>query len=74
MNLVHKTAHIQLKFLVSTCRNIVTYKLTLYCFENQSFVAIILRIEFTPVVEIGVNRGHYFTQETTNEGPTLINA
>ena len=34
----------------------------------------IVRIEFTPVVEIGVNRGHYFSQETTNEGPTLTNA
>ena len=26
------------------------------------------------MVEIDVNRGHYFPQETTNEGPTLINA
>ena len=34
----------------------------------------IVRIEFTPVVEISVNRGHYFPQETTKEGPTLINA
>ena len=33
---------------------------------------IIGRIEFSPVVEIGVNRGYYFPQETTNEGPTLL--
>ena len=34
----------------------------------------IVRIEFPPVVEIDVNRGHYFPQETNNEGPTLKNA
>ena len=26
------------------------------------------------MVEIGVSKGHYFPQEVTNEGPTLINA
>ena len=26
------------------------------------------------MVELGVNRGHYFPQENTNEGPTWINA
>ena len=36
--------------------------------------ACIVRIEFTPVVEIGVNREHYFPQETTNEGSTLSKA
>ena len=35
---------------------------------------IIVRIEFSPVVEIGVSKGHYFPQETTDEGPTLTNA
>ena len=38
-----------------------------------SISKIIVRIEFPPVVEIGVSRGHYFPQETTNEGPTLTN-
>ena len=33
-----------------------------------------VRIEFPPVVEIGIKRGHYFPQKTTNEGPTLTNA
>ena len=36
---------------------------------------IIVRIEFTPVVEISVTRvHHFFPQETTSEGPTRINA
>ena len=35
---------------------------------------VIVRIEFSPVVEIGVSKGHYFPQETTNKGPTLTNA
>ena len=34
----------------------------------------IVRIEFPPVVEIGVNKRHYFPQETTNEGPNMTNA
>ena len=37
-------------------------------------ILIIVRIEFPPVVEMSINRGHYLPQETTNEGPTLINA
>ena len=35
---------------------------------------IIVRIEFSPLVEIGVNKGHYYPEETTDEGPTRVNA
>ena len=41
---------------------------------QTTFASLIVRIEFTPADEIVVNRGHNFPQETTNEGPTLINA
>ena len=41
---------------------------------REAGVSIIVRIEFYPVVEIGVSKGHYSPQETTNAGPTLINA
>ena len=41
---------------------------------SNNIIIYIVRIEFPPVVEIGDNRGHYFPQETTNEGPTLTNA
>ena len=41
---------------------------------SQIIIIIIVRIEFPPLVEIGVNRGHYFSQETTTEGPALNNA
>ena len=34
----------------------------------------IVRIEFSPLVEIGVNKGHYWPEGTTDEGPTRINA
>ena len=34
----------------------------------------IARIEFCPLVRIGVNRGHYWPEETTDKGPTRINA
>ena len=42
--------------------------------NTQILICNIVRLEFPPVVEIGVNRGHYFPQETTNEGPILTNA
>ena len=32
------------------------------------FSNIIVRIEFSPLVEIGVNKGHYYPEETTDEG------
>ena len=35
---------------------------------------IIVRIEFSPLVEIGVNKGHYYPEETTDEGPTRVDA
>ena len=35
---------------------------------------IIIRIEFSPLVRIGVNRGHYWPEETIDEGPTRIDA
>ena len=41
---------------------------------NYLNCSVIVRIEFSPVVEIGVSKGHYFPQETTNKGPTLTNA
>ena len=34
-------------------------------------VTTIVRIEFSPLVRIGVNRGHYWPEETTDEGPSL---
>ena len=40
------------------------------------YTSIIVRIEFSPVAEIGVSKGHYYSQsqETTKEEPTLTNA
>ena len=38
------------------------------------FSNIIVRIEFSPLVEIGVNKGHYYPEETTDEGPTQVDA
>ena len=35
---------------------------------------IIVRIEFSPLVEIGVYKGHYWPEETADEGPTRIKA
>ena len=35
---------------------------------------LIVRIEFSPLVEIGVNKGHYYPEETTDEGPTRVDA
>ena len=40
---------------------------------NQCII-IIVRIEFFPLVEIGVNKGHYYPEETTDEGPTQVDA
>ena len=34
----------------------------------------IVRVEFSPLVRIGANRGHYWPEETTDEGPARINA
>ena len=34
----------------------------------------IVRIEFSPLVEIGVNKGHYYPKETTDKGPTQVDA
>ena len=34
----------------------------------------IVRIEFPPLVRIGINMGHYWLRETTHKGPTRINA
>ena len=34
----------------------------------------IVWIEFSPLVEIGVNKGHYYPEETTDEGPTQVDA
>ena len=34
----------------------------------------IVRIEFSPLVEIDVNKGHYYPEETTDEGPTPVDA
>ena len=33
-----------------------------------------VRIEFSPLVKIGVNKGHYYPEETTDEGPTQVDA
>ena len=32
------------------------------------------KIEFSPLVEIGVNKRHYYPEETTDEGPTRVDA
>ena len=37
-------------------------------------ISIIVRIEFSPLVWIGVIKGHYWPEETTDEGPTRIYA
>ena len=41
---------------------------------NKSVITIIVRIEFSPLEEIGVKKGHYWPEETTDKGPTQINA
>ena len=33
-----------------------------------------VRIEFSPLIEIGVNKGHYYPEETTDEEPTQVDA
>ena len=43
----------------------------LMSFNCKCVFTIIVRIEFSPVVEIGVSNGHNLLQETTYEGLTL---
>ena len=43
-------------------------------YEHLNNSAIIARIDFSPLVEIGVNKGHYYPEETTDEGPTQVDA
>ena len=60
---------------------IIFYKCGLFSgdnFSDQVLVHIdcvlIVRIEFSPMVEINVSKGHYFPKETTKEGPTRVHA
>ena len=32
------------------------------------------RIEFSPLVEIGASKGHYYPEETTDKGSTRVDA
>ena len=41
---------------------------------NQLLCIIIVRVEFSPLVKVDVNTGHYWPEETTDEGPTPIDA
>ena len=41
---------------------------------QQQFYDIIVWIEFSPLVEISVNKGHYYPEETSDEGPTRVDA
>ena len=43
-------------------------------FQQGPWLNFFVRIEFSPLVQIGVNKGHYWPEETTDEGSTLVNA
>ena len=43
-------------------------------YDLHSLVDGIVRIEFSPLAEIGVNKGHYYPEETTDKGPTQVDA
>ena len=49
-------------------------KLVLFCFPKVVSIGTIVRIEFSPLVVIGASKGHYYPEETTDEGSTRVNA